>query len=386
MKEPTGTPGPVRFEAFEADVPSGELRKHGLRIKLPDQSFQVLAMLLERPRQMVTREELHKKLWPTDTFVDFDHGLNNAINRLREALSDSADAPRFIETLPRRGYRFIAALHNGSPAAAQSFVVSNSTLAAPVRAAAPTSEFTSAARRPSSILWISITAFAMVVVLLLALNVRDMRSRLLGKTGLPQIHSIAVLPLENLSGDPAQEFFADGMTDALITDLAQVGSMRVISRTSVMQYKGAHKPLSEIAAALKVDAVVEGTVARSEKRVRITAQLIEARTDRHLWAARYERDLTNILALQDDVARGIVTEIQAKLTPQDQSRLAKKQKVDLSLLKSRFSLNRLKLDGYRYSLPRTCSRSFSRYSIRFGMAFGIEPHSRQRFLPFGISS
>jgi TolB-like protein/DNA-binding winged helix-turn-helix (wHTH) protein/Tfp pilus assembly protein PilF len=306
---------------------SGELQKHGTKIRLQEQPFQILALLLERCGEVVTREELRTKLWPSDTFVDFDVGLNSAILRLRNVLADSAEKPRFIETVPRRGYRFIAAVHNGDPAAHVS-VVPNSTLAAPAEAAAQTGEFTSAARRPSSILWMSVTAFAVVLGLLLGLNVRDVRSRLLGKPGLQQVHSIAVLPLENLSGDPAQEFFADGMTDALITDLAQVGSLRVISRTSVMQYKGARKLLPQIAADLKVDAVVEGTVARSGNRVRITAQLIEAQTDRHLWARTYERDLIDILALQDDVARGIATEIRAKLTPQEQARLAKTRPVN----------------------------------------------------------
>jgi len=292
---------------------SGELQKHGIKIRLQEQPFQILAMLLDRPGEVVAREDLRKKLWPSDTFVDFDVGLNSAIVRLRTALCDSADSPRFVETLPRRGYRFIAPVHNGGPAAAQTSVVSNSTLAA---------------RRPLSILWISITAFAVTVGLLLGFNVLDVRNRLLGKPVVPAIHSIAVLPLENLSGDPAQDFFADGMTDALITDLAQIATLRVISRTSVMLYKGTRKPLPQIAADLRVDAVVEGTVTRSENRVRITAQLIEAGTDRHLWARTYERDLTNILALQDDVARGIATEIEAKLTPQEQARLAKARPVN----------------------------------------------------------
>ena len=282
----------LRFAAFQVDLSSGELQKHGTKIRLQEQPFQILAMLLDRPGEVVAREELRQKLWPSDTFVDFDVGLNSAMVRLRAALGDSAEKPRFVETLPRRGYRFIASVHNGDPAAHFS-VAPNSTLAAPAEGAEETGESTLAGRPPSLTLWITITAFAVVLGLLLGFNVRDVRNRLLGKPSLPQIHSIAVLPLENLSGDPGQEFFADGMTDALITDLAQVGSLRVISRTSVMQYKGARKLLPQIAAELKVDAVVEGTVTRSENRVRITAQLIEARTDRHLWAASYERELAS---------------------------------------------------------------------------------------------
>ncbi len=246
----------TRFGAFEFNLETGELRKGGIRIKLPDQSAESLAVLLERPGELVTREALREKLWPADTFVDFDHGLNNATNRLREALSDSAESPRFIETLPRRGYRFIA----------------------PVE--------------------------------------RSLQERL------PQIRSLAVLPLENLTGDLAQEYFVDGMTDALITKLAQVGALRVISRTSVMHYKGTRKKLPEIARELNVDAVVEGSVVRSGSNVRITAQLVYAPSDQHLWANQYERNLTDILLLQAEVASAIANEVQVRLTPQERGRLA----------------------------------------------------------------
>jgi len=318
----------VRFSVFEVDLRSAELHKQGLKIKLQDQPFQILALLLEHPGEMVTREELRKKLWPADTFVDFDVGLNVAIKKLRDALGDSAENPRFVETLPRRGYRFIAAVHNGGPAAAQTSVVSNSTLATPAEAAAHAGEFTSAARRPSSILWISISAFAVVVALLLGFNVRAVRNRLLGKPSRSHIQSIAVLPLENLSGDPSQEYFADGMTDALTTDLAQVSALRVISRTSAMQYKGAKKSLPEIARELNVDAVVEGTVVRTEGRVRISTQLIDARTDRHLWARAYDRDLADASALQSEVAGDIVHAMQVQLVPKEQARLARSQRAN----------------------------------------------------------
>lgn len=252
----------VRFGDFEANLRSGELRRNGLKIKLGDQSFQVLALLLENPGEVITREQLQQKLWTEDTFVDFEAGLNSAIKRLRDALADSADAPRFIETLPRRGYRFIY----------------------PVE--------------------------------------RDNRA------DLGRIHSIAVLPLENLTGDPSQEYFADGMTDALITRLAQVGALRVISRTSVMGYKGKNKLLPQIAHELNVEAIVEGTVARSGARVRITAQLVHAHTDQHLWAQQYERELTDILLLQAEVASAIAAEVQVRLTPQEKARLASARMVN----------------------------------------------------------
>jgi TolB-like protein/Tfp pilus assembly protein PilF len=213
---------------------------------------------LERPGQVVTREELRQKIWPSDTFVDFDHGINNAIKRLRVALADSAEKPRYIETVASRGYRFIGSL----------------------------------------------------------------------QTSPGRIESMAVLPLENLSRDPEQEYFAEGMTEALITSLAKIGALRVTSRTSVMQYKGAHRPLREIAQELRVDGIIEGTVLRSGDRVRISAQLLDAKTDTHLWAESYDRDLRDILALFSEVAQAIAREVQVKLTPHDQAHFAHVQPVD----------------------------------------------------------
>jgi TolB-like protein/DNA-binding winged helix-turn-helix (wHTH) protein/tetratricopeptide (TPR) repeat protein len=290
----------LRFGTFEADLRSGELRKQGKRIRLQEQPFQVLAILLQRPGDVVTREELRSRMWRKDTFVDFDNSLNTAINKLREALGDSADSPRFIETLPRRGYRFIAPV---SGAQAEDF----RKLAAHVHL------------RPLG--WAAgIVSFVVLAAMLFSLNLFRVRDRLLGGSRVPQIQSLAVLPLTNLSGDPNQEYFSDGMTDALITDLAQMGSVKVISRTSVMRYKKTDKALPQIARELNVDAIVEGTVQRSGDRVRITAQLIHGLSDRHVWANTYERDLRDVLALQDEVARTIVREINLNVTRQDQTR------------------------------------------------------------------
>jgi len=296
------------FEGLEVDLRAGELCKNGERVKLQEQPLQILAMLLERPGEVVTREEIQKKLWPTDTFVEFDHSINAAIQRLRIALGDSADNPRFVETMARRGYRFIAPVDVGAGLA-------------PPRAqqAAPLRRY-----------WLVAAAGGAGVAILavfLALNVAGLRDRVLRAVGaVPepplQIQSIAVLPLENLSGDKDQEYFADGMTDALITDLGNISALRVISRQSVMVYKGSKKPLPEIARELNVDAVVEGTVQRSGNRVRITAQLLDARADRHLWAEAYERDLRDVLTLQGEVAQAIGREVQVKLTPEEQARLA----------------------------------------------------------------
>ena len=300
----------VRFGLFELDVRSGELRKRGVRVPLQGLPVQVLAILLENPGQVVTREELRARLWPADTFVDFDHSLHNAIARLREALGEEANNPRFIETLPRRGYRFIGPLD--SPVVPQP-------VAPPVAARGR--------------FWrvFPLVAFVLVALFtaLLGLNVRNMRSRLFGEASASaHIDSVAVLPLKNLSDDREQDYFADGMTEALITNLGKASALRVISRTSVMRYKDTKKPLPEIARELQVDALVEGTVARSGDRLRITANLVQASPERHLWAETYERDLRDVLALQNDVARNITQQIQIKLTPEEHARLSTSHPVD----------------------------------------------------------
>jgi TolB-like protein/Flp pilus assembly protein TadD len=267
--------GAVRFGVFEADLHAGELRKQGVKIKLQKQPFQILQMLLECPGEIVTRENLHKRIWPPNTFVDFDQGLHSAVKRLREALSDSAENPRFVETIPGHGYRFIADIGSAAP----------------------------------------------------------------GK-----IQSLAVLPLENLSRDPEQEYFVDGLTEALINNLAKISALRVTSRTTVMHYKGTHQPLSEIARELRVDGVVEGTVIRSGERVRISVQLINAHTDTHVWADSYDRDLRDILALQSEVARAIAGEVRVKVSPQEQTQLAQTRTVDPqayeAYLKGRYHWNK----------------------------------------------
>ncbi len=306
-----------RFEGLEIDLRAGELRRNGERIKLQEQPLQILRMLLERPGETVTREEIQKKLWPTDTFVEFDHSINAAIQRLRQAFGDSAENPRFVETVARRGYRFIAPVAPVSPPAETVAAVSDRR----------TAMRTSPLQKRAALAGAFVLAIAAVFF---ALNVAGLREGLLTAVGarravpLPKIESIAVLPLENLSGDPEQEYFADGMTEELISTLGKIGSLRVISRTSVMQFKGARPAggLAEIAQKLNVDAVVEGSVMRSGDRVRVTAQLIQAHPEKHLWSESYERDLRDILALQSEVALAISGEIQAALTPQEKTRLA----------------------------------------------------------------
>ena len=264
----------VRFGAYEADLRAGELRKNGLRIRLSEQPFQVLTILLEHPGEVVAREELQKRLWPDGTFVDFEQGLNAAVKRLREVLDDSADTPHLIETVPRRGYRFMGSLGSSSG----------------------------------------------------------------------RIQSLAVLPLENLSGDPEQEYFAEGLTEALINTVAKIGALRVTSRTSAMRYRKTDKNVPQIARELNVDAIVEGTVLRSGDRVRISVQLIDAHADTHLWAESYDRDLRDILALHAEVAQAVAREVQVKLTPHDHAHFAHAHPVDPeayeAYLKGRYHWNR----------------------------------------------
>jgi len=334
MQEPSAPARAVRFGAFAMDLRAGELLKDGRRIRLPEQPFHVLALLLECPGEIVTREELRQCLWPAETFVDFDHGLNNAINRLRDTLGDSAESPRYIETLPRRGYRFI-------------YPTEKPEVATAVAPPAPSPQ--TPARRKIARGAFPLTLVA-IVALLLGFKVAGLRDWLLGRAVGSEIRSLAVLPFENLSGHSEQDYLADGMTDALITELGKISALRVISRQSVMQYKDTKKPLAQIAQELRVDAVVEGAVVPEGNRVHVTAQLIRARPERQLWAERYERDLTSILILQGEVARAIAGEIRAKLTPQEQALLAKAHPINLeayeAYVKGLYFTEKVTLEGF----------------------------------------
>jgi TolB-like protein/DNA-binding winged helix-turn-helix (wHTH) protein/Flp pilus assembly protein TadD len=339
------------FGVFELDLRAGELRKHGLKVRLQEQPLQVLAMLLEHHGEVVTREDLQKKLWPADTFVDFDHGLNKAISKIREALNDSAESPRFVETVARRGYRFLAEVKVADAAtarAAESPAAPN-----PEAMAADRSESASQSSIPqhprfSRAAILSAFALLLVIVSLAAWKLHSWRS------SAPAIRSLAVLPLESLSNDASQDYFADGMTDELISDLGQIAALRVISRTSVMAYKHARKPLPQIARELNVDAVVEGTVLRSGDEVRITAQLIEASTDKHLWSQSYQGKLQDTLALQNQVAAAIAEQIRINLNPQEQAALKKVQVVNpeayVSYLKGRYFWNKRTADSLKAAL------------------------------------
>lgn len=347
----------LRFDIFELDLRAGELRKRDLKLRLQGQPIEVLAILLQRAGDVVTREEIRAQIWTADTFVDFDHSLHNAIAKLREALGDSAETPRYIETLPRRGYRFIAPVEEVGTQKSESSAEN-----APIRKALV------GVRRPSARMAIALTLLTLIVIgsgVWLA-SVYSRRA-----IAAPPIRSIAVLPLDNFSGDPSQNYFVDGMTDELITDLAKVSALRVISRTSVMRYKGTKKGLPEIARELNVDGIVEGSVTRSGQRVRITAQLLHAPTDKHLWAETYERDLGDVLRLQSEVAQAIAEQVRAQVTPQQQVQLRSARPVNPeayeAYVRGRYYLS----NQFTMAQPLNQAKSYFEESIKKDPGFAL---------------
>jgi len=348
--EPSRHTSVVRFGTYEIALHSGELRKAGVRIRVQQQPLRLLEILLEHPGEVVTREELRSRIWPNENFGDFDQAVNVAIAKLRGALGDSADNPRYIETLPRRGYRFIAdvAVVN-RPIDKMEFVHAGASSGKEDRAPHEVAGKAAPKRLPWQHAWKTL-GLALVLLILIVWIFR-WRSRPPGNIlSSSSVRSLAVLPLENLSSN-SEDYFADGMTDELITDLAQISALRVISRTSVMPYKGVRKPLPQIARELNVDAVVEGTVLHSGKQVRITAQLIRAPADKHLWAQSYEGDVSDTLALQKKVARAIVEQIRIKLTPQEDAVLENVKVVNPeayeNYLKGRYFWNKRTADGLK---------------------------------------
>ena len=315
---------PIRFGVFEVDPASGELRRHGGKVRLHEQPFQVLLALLERPGEVVSRQELQHRLWPDDTFVEFDNNLNHAISRLRDALGDSTESPRFIETIPRRGYRFIAPL-----------VVSADAVPA----------FAEPKRR-------SAVAGAVAVVMIAAALAGGLYWRQRNAPSASSIQSLAVLPFQNLSGNADEDYFADGMTEALILELSGIRPLRVTSRTSAMLYRKTSKRAPEIAAELGVDAVVEGSIQREGNRVRVTVQLIHGADDAHLWANAYEKDLESILGLHADVARAIASEIRDAVVPPFEPTLVRRIDPDVYqlYLRGRHLLNRQTEPELRHAL------------------------------------
>ncbi|HSZ09336.1 MAG TPA: winged helix-turn-helix domain-containing protein [Steroidobacteraceae bacterium] len=339
MPQPHHSARRFRFGLFEADLGARELSKQGKLLPLQEQPFQLLVMLLEKPGALVTREELRARLWP-QTVVDFDHGLNKAVSKIRDTLGDSAENPRFIQTVARRGYRFLAEVHEvGTEPAAP----------AEIPAADRASDGGSAPARSRARhmgLWI------LGAVALLLLSAVGIWIRATSGAALPLIRSLAVLPLENLSGDAAQDYFADGMTDELITHLAQIRDLRVISRSSMMFYRHTRKPLVEIGRELDVQAVVEGSILRSGDRVRITAQLIRVPADQHIWAHSYEGDIRDTLVLQNQVARAIADQIRVTVGNEGHAGSPKTVNAEAydSYLKGRYYWNKRTDEGLKQAI------------------------------------
>jgi TolB-like protein/DNA-binding winged helix-turn-helix (wHTH) protein/Flp pilus assembly protein TadD len=353
----------LRFDTFELDLRTGELRKRGVKLRLQGQPLELLGVLLQSAGNLVTREELRTQLWQADTFVDFDHSLHNAVARLREVLGDSAETPRYIETLPRRGYRFIAAVETIEEVRAQLRLAE--TNKEPREGAMGESARVATRARWRAGVVLSVLCACCVI----GVAVWVAWPRLYAKNAVPAIRSIAVLPLGNLSGDAAQEYFADGMTEELITELSRIHALRVVSRTSVMGYKGTKKHLPEIARELGVDGIVEGSVRREGDQVRITVQLLDGPNDRHLWSEDYQRELRGVLRMQQEMAQAIAQQIRIKLTPEQQARLSSGRSVNPqaydAYLRGRFYLTT------QYSMPRplNAAKNYFQESIREDSGF-----------------
>jgi TolB-like protein/DNA-binding winged helix-turn-helix (wHTH) protein/Flp pilus assembly protein TadD len=331
MQTPSPLTGIVHFGIFQLDLTARELHKAGVKVKLQDQPLRVLALLIERAGQLVTRDELRQKVWPTDVYVDFDQGLNNAIRKVRDALGDSADSPRFIETVARHGYRFVAPVS-----------------AAPERPSEPRSHGLRALRNA----W-----FGLAACLLAALAYWAWQGGAATRARVPSENVIlAVLPFDNLSRDPDQEFFSDGLTEEMIAQLGKLNPERltVIARGSVAKYKGSSLAVDQISRELHADYLLQGSVRRASDRVRITVQLIQVRDQSVLWAESYDRELKDILALQDSVSRTVADQIHVKLTPGQQARLPSRSQIDPgayeAYLKGRYYWNKRSADGLQKAL------------------------------------
>jgi len=338
----------LRFGSFEANVRAGELRKRGLKVRLQDQPFQILVMLLERPGELVTRQEIHQKLWPADTFVGFDHGLNNAINRLREALGDSADTPRFIETLPRKGYRFIALVAgDGQLAEAED----PAEVATPVVETGPIDPRLSV--RPRFLVTLLVSCVALALAAMVYLGWRRMRA---GHASPGSGHvMLAVLPFQNLSGDPSQDYFSDGLTEEMIAQLGALSpdQLGVIARTTTMAYRHTSKSVKQIGSELGVGYILESSVRRDGSQVRISVQLIRVHDQVHVWARSYDRHISHSIDLQEEVAKAVAEQIEVKLSPSYKDRTNPHHldaQANEAYLRGRYFWNQFTPEGYRKAI------------------------------------
>jgi TolB-like protein/DNA-binding winged helix-turn-helix (wHTH) protein len=306
-------PSTYKFGQFELDCARFLLRRNGRVLKLERIPMELLILLAEKDGHVVNRQEIGERLWGKDVFVDTEHGINTAIRKIRAVLGEEAEQPRFVQTVPGKGYRFVAEEKGDGNGQALASDVN-----AALSPAAVPAEAVAAKQRDWQLAALALLALAVVAGAVLAFNVGGIGDRVFARNQIGPIHSIAVLPLANLSGDPSQDYYADGMTDELITALAQNRSLRVVSRTSAMQYKGAGRPLREIARALGVDGILEGSVNRSASQVHINLQLIYAPTDTHVWAKSYDRDLNEATALPEELSRTIAKQAGVALAARSQ--------------------------------------------------------------------
>lgn len=309
--------GVFRFAEFELNAADGELRSSSSIRRLQEKPLLLLTVLLEHPQCVVTREQLRERMWGNDTFVDYEQGINVAVKKVRDALGDSAETPKFIETIAKKGYRFLLPVDTEERETEPPRAVSAQPVDPPVPNAA------SSRRHPESRGW---TFAVLATAVLCAIVFGLVRIQIQRRS--THVHSIAVLPLRNLSPDSGQEYLADGITEELITDLAQSLPLRVISRTSVMRYRQTTEPIRQIARELDVEAIVEGGVTRSGNRVTVTVQLIDATEDRHLWAQRYDRGVGDLLAMEAELSQEIASKVGATLSAQQLAEIATSRPVD----------------------------------------------------------
>ncbi|MGA9772134.1 MAG: FlgO family outer membrane protein [Blastocatellia bacterium] len=338
----------IRFGEFELELRSGELRRGGTPVKLQPQPLKVLALLAANAGSLVTREEIQRAVWEGETFVDFEHGLNFCIKQIRSALGDNAQAPLYIETLPRRGYRFIAQVEkSGQPEASGHDTESAPQEAAPlIKDAQPEAVI----EKRSVIDW-RIAALVLIPAMIAGAWFVWQRFAASGVTAKAKV-MLAVMPFENLSSDPEQDYFSDGMTEEMIAQLGSLQPARlgVIARTSAMTYKRGDKDIRQIASELNVDYVLEGSVRREGDRVRITAQLIQTSDQTHLWAESYERNQQNALSLQSEVARSIARALTLELLPVERDEGATSTEAHDAYLKGRYQWNKGRPDAIEKSI------------------------------------
>jgi TolB-like protein/DNA-binding winged helix-turn-helix (wHTH) protein len=312
-----------QFGDFSLDCGKFELCRKGRRLKLERKPLELLVLLVTKHGQVVTRNEIARCLWEREVFVDIEHGINTAIRKIRQVLGDSSDLPRFVQTISGSGYRFIAPVTAVEPEVTEPTEPSGDPVdLPPVPPEISATPVIPSATKPHHRLWVvaGLCFSVLVIISILTLGSHPLAARFLDRDTHAAIASLAVLPLDNLSGDPNEEYFADGMTDELTTMLARDSTLRVVSRTSAMQFKDAHRSLPEIARALNVDAILEGSISRSSNRVHMTLQLIRGDTDNHLWAESYDRDTNDVAVLPDNAARAIAARLNSGTPPHAHAR------------------------------------------------------------------